>query len=370
MVMLTKYITMLQSLAVSPKKRPGRKAYLSQSTPGEEGMKEKMQEEPERQKDRRKEFKKILALKEYICALAISQDEKRTIITEMFGIFIKQVSEDARNRSLLSEVVSAEQRRAGGMPLDMEQMPYESIRRTISRLVRAYEFDHRIPAVPLYIKSAFLSKITHYLEEKRTSKPSSIVMLDSKDFKQINDDIRLGHHVGDEVLRIIASIIRLTVCQDTNPEHDDIAARWPTRYGGDEFCYHADLPQAESLLLAEEIAYQIAHYPWSHLGIKTVTANIGVANLISENGGKKPSLVAQLLIRAADKLMYKAKRKSKISPEGIIPKPQSECYALGENDELIPIAPANEPKQTCLPFPSLYLSSVIHSAPTPSWDST
>jgi len=64
------------------------------------------------------------------------------------------------------------------------------------------------------------------LELKRSSRqryPTSLLMLDLDNFKQLND--RFGHPTGDAVLRQIAGLIRTSI------REVDLAAR----YGGEEF---------------------------------------------------------------------------------------------------------------------------------------
>ena len=61
-------------------------------------------------------------------------------------------------------------------------------------------------------------------EAKETGKPLSCIMIDNDHFKSVNDNY--GHHVGDEVLRQVAGVIR------ERHGEDGLVCR----YGGEEFC--------------------------------------------------------------------------------------------------------------------------------------
>lgn len=83
----------------------------------------------------------------------------------------------------------------------------------------------------------------------RSGRPSSLLMIDVDDFKQVNDTF--GHTAGDEILQKVASLLRGGL--------RDIDT--PGRWGGDEFCIvlpetdlEAALRTAERLRAAAEAA--------------------------------------------------------------------------------------------------------------------
>ncbi len=127
---------------------------------------------------------------------------------------------------------------------------------------------------------------------KRASAPLAVLLFDMDRFKTINDT--LGHPVGDQALREVASRVR-HVLRDS-----DIVAR----LGGDEFgvllatggAEHAPKVVAQKILKALETPLVIDGQPMD------ITASIGMARF-PEHGEDAASL-----LRAADVAMYEAKR--------------------------------------------------------------
>ena len=124
------------------------------------------------------------------------------------------------------------------------------------------------------------------------------LFVDLDNFKLINDT--LGHHVGDELLRLVASrlrdSLRLTSRGD-RPLADTVA-----RFGGDEFVLVAMglHSQSEALKIADRIASGFVQ-PFVIAGERLfVSASIGVA---TANERSTPDS----LIRDADAAMYHAK---------------------------------------------------------------
>jgi len=117
-----------------------------------------------------------------------------------------------------------------------------------------------------------------------------VAMLDIDNFKRIND--RYHHHVGDEVLRTVATLL----C-NTHRELDLVG-----RYGGEEFLslmVEASLDDAE--LIAERVREAVAAFDWGSLapGL-SVTVSVGVAAL-----GEAAD--AQGVVNLADSRLYLAK---------------------------------------------------------------
>jgi diguanylate cyclase (GGDEF)-like protein len=126
---------------------------------------------------------------------------------------------------------------------------------------------------------------------KRYTHPLCVAMCDIDHFKAIND--RYSHALGDEVLRITASILRETT------RLADVVSR----YGGEEF--FLILPETEldgATVLADRIRTSISDYPWSDLaeGLK-VTISIGVAELRQDGAVDR-------LMADADARLYAAKQ--------------------------------------------------------------
>src|SRR5688572_283327 len=126
---------------------------------------------------------------------------------------------------------------------------------------------------------------------RRHEKTAAFLFLDLDNFKQVND--RLGHDVGDGLLKVIASRLRASV------RGDDFVAR----IGGDEFCVLlqdiADLREAAAV--AQKLIHELgkAYKVGSHEVASG--ASIGIA-CVPQDGED----VATLL-RLADAAMYRAK---------------------------------------------------------------
>ncbi len=120
----------------------------------------------------------------------------------------------------------------------------------------------------------------------------TILMSDLDNFKNINDSY--GHLAGDAVLREVA---RRMV--DSTRHYDAIG-----RYGGEEFLIIlSSCSQSESLNLAERIRNKICiEKVCMPEGLIPVTISLGVAG--NDLGERNE---AEILIRAADKALYRAK---------------------------------------------------------------
>lgn len=127
--------------------------------------------------------------------------------------------------------------------------------------------------------------------------PSSLLLLDVDDFKQVND--RGGHDAGDVVLQSVAR----SVTDALRPT--DILARW----GGEEFvALLSGTAQGEAVRVAFRLrdAVQVARLPRPGSGADAqVTVSIGVA--CSDNSARS----LDELVSLADLAMYAAKRRGK-----------------------------------------------------------
>lgn len=129
---------------------------------------------------------------------------------------------------------------------------------------------------------------------QRDGSTACLLMMDIDRFKQVND--RYGHHVGDEALRLFA-----TVCRDVF-RISDVVSRW----GGEEFL--ALLPAtgiAEGQRVAQRLHAALAAAavpgtaPPLHLSV-----SVGLANL-------DPARPLDLTLRALDAALYTAKNQGR-----------------------------------------------------------
>lgn len=129
--------------------------------------------------------------------------------------------------------------------------------------------------------------------------PLGLMMVDVDSFKSYNDTH--GHLAGDGSLRRVAEAIR-----DAIPHPGDLASR----YGGEEFAILLPgMPIADMVTLAERLRTAVESLAIPH-GASAVSAwitlSIGVASLVPPWGE-----VSAVLLTAADKALYQAKREGR-----------------------------------------------------------
>lgn len=144
---------------------------------------------------------------------------------------------------------------------------------------------------------------TAVAEAGESGQPLSLIMADIDKFKVLNDTF--GHQTGDEVLKLVARMMKETVKgRDT-----------PSRYGGEEFAII--LPKTAlkgGLQLAEQIRTTVAGKRFvrrsSGTALGTVTLSLGVATLRA--GDRTCDLLGR-----ADAALYAAKRqgRNRVLPE-------------------------------------------------------
>lgn len=147
---------------------------------------------------------------------------------------------------------------------------------------------------------------TEAARSQRYGHSLALAYLDLDNFKTVND--RFGHQVGDDLLRVVA-----TTAQRSIRRPDMIA-----RLGGDEFAIllpETDIVSARAILtrLQATLVRTMEDHNWP------VTFSIGAVS----STGSAP--LVDDLIRRADDLMYRAKRRGKN---------RLVCAVVGANDEL------------------------------------
>ena len=136
---------------------------------------------------------------------------------------------------------------------------------------------------------------TELRRAERFDEPLALLFADLDDFKRVND--RYGHHVGDEVLRAFAGVIRNRV------RVIDLAAR----LGGEEFAVlllETDLKGAEALAESLRAAVEALEVPVVGGAAVRVTASFGIAVYPQTHNVDE-------LMTAADLALYRAKREGK-----------------------------------------------------------
>jgi diguanylate cyclase (GGDEF)-like protein len=149
------------------------------------------------------------------------------------------------------------------------------------------------PLTGLANRALFGDRLAHAVElHRRDAQPVALLFCDLDGFKAVNDS--LGHAVGDEVLREVAS--RLT----GHVRASDTVAR----LGGDEFAVLLEgaragwTPVVDRLVEALQRPFLLAG------GLRAVRSSVGL--VAADEPG--PELTADLLLHQADAAMYEAKR--------------------------------------------------------------
>jgi len=177
----------------------------------------------------------------------------------------------------------------------------------------------------LHNRREVLQRLRHELSNRKLA-DLSLIFLDIDHFKEVND--KYGHQAGDEVLRAVARILKETV------RGYDI----PGRFGGEEFMIvMPDTRAGQAFAVAGRIRSNLSSMPLKignrklkvtlSFGIvsladnvKEISSKLGVKTLRDiaspESGREKEKLqskLCEILIKASDDAMYKAKRSSCLS---------------------------------------------------------
>jgi diguanylate cyclase (GGDEF)-like protein/PAS domain S-box-containing protein/putative nucleotidyltransferase with HDIG domain len=132
---------------------------------------------------------------------------------------------------------------------------------------------------------------SYFKDSQKHHKPLSVVLVDVDNFKKFND--MFGHPEGDEVLRVLSTILRNHV------RRGDFVAR----YGGEEFIVLLPMTDTqEAIQLTQRLHKAIHDHIWRK---RTVTASFGVASYSAAM--QYPSD----LIVQADQALYTSKRRGR-----------------------------------------------------------
>ncbi|MGE0752844.1 MAG: diguanylate cyclase [Variibacter sp.] len=214
-----------------------------------------------------------------------SRDAIRAVARRMIEL-LRRVQADNAN---LTEALKTSGGRIAELQLSLAMLEAESLKDALTQLANRKHFD---------------SSLARLLGEMPTAQPFSLLLLDIDHFKQFND--RHGHLLGDDVLRLVASIIHESI------RRSDVAAR----YGGEEFAILlTDTSLEAALTVAEKMRSAIAERELLRRSTKEplgqITVSIGAAQACA---GDDP----QALIGRADACLYAAKRRGRncISAQG------------------------------------------------------
>jgi diguanylate cyclase (GGDEF)-like protein len=126
---------------------------------------------------------------------------------------------------------------------------------------------------------------------RRSGDAVGVLMVDIDHFKKLND--RLGHPVGDEVLRAVGGAIATTV------RGEDI----PARYGGEEFVVLLRNPSPDvAVEVAERIRASVRTIDLVELRGSRITVSVGAAVQVD------PGEPIGSIVERADRALYRAKK--------------------------------------------------------------
>lgn len=192
------------------------------------------------------------------------------------------------------------------IPLLEEGLIYGVARDITERKALEQELERlsqRDPLTGLFNRRRFEEALKHQLAyTRRYGKGGALLMIDLDRFKQIND--RLGHAVGDEALRQVATVLSDNLRGSDTLARDTEPSRVIARLGGDEFV--ALLPEADgagAAAAAERLAEALSTAPLMVDGREVeLRVSIGVATFDEHGLPGEEELLA-----AADRAMYLAK---------------------------------------------------------------
>lgn len=123
---------------------------------------------------------------------------------------------------------------------------------------------------------------------ERYRRPYGVILMDIDYFKRVND--RHGHQVGDQVLKIMADLLR------NGTRKTDIVGRW----GGEEFMiFCPEIDRAGLMALTEKLRLQIEQYDFPGPG--SLTSSFGLTLYILGD------TMDQMILRT-DTALYEAKK--------------------------------------------------------------
>ena len=167
---------------------------------------------------------------------------------------------------------------------------YRLLQEECQRLQKLSQTD---PLTRLFNRGYLMISLEQEMERtRRTSFPTSLIMLDLDHFKRFNDTY--GHQFGDEVLCRVAVLLK------DNIRKLDI----PCRYGGEEFVVilpGTRLPQA--VRLAVRLQETLAQSPpEARPGNTRLTASFGVETFTG-----REDLTSEAFLQQADRWLFMAK---------------------------------------------------------------
>lgn len=198
-------------------------------------------------------------------------------------------------------------------PLGDEDCPVWQELVALRARVKKLERDvHRDELTGLYNRRHFNYAINQELERtRRTSQPTSLILLDIDHFKLVNDDY--GHPIGDLAIQHVANAVT----------HEIRRLDIPCRYGGEE--YAIILPSTgmgTALSVASRLRQSIVDVPiiLTEGRQLRLTASLGVASATKDY---QDEITSRTLVMHADKALYQAKNNGRNCVMSYLPYPEA-----------------------------------------------
>ncbi|MHC4416701.1 MAG: diguanylate cyclase, partial [Planctomycetota bacterium] len=196
----------------------------------------------------------------------------------------------------LSRVATEAETRAEQVQADRDRIQQQQVQLK-SALGQYRDRAAHDPLTRLLNRGALMEATQAAIRECRDRNAAlAVFFLDIDNFKAVNDEH--GHHVGDEVLRLVAGTISRTVVENG----------FAGRYGGEEFVVvHPGLERDAAWHAAEQLVEDVRSATLVMGGSPaSVTCSVGAVW-----GQPGPATSPQDLFDAADELMYQAKLRGK-----------------------------------------------------------
>lgn len=200
---------------------------------------------------------------------------------EILNLVARQTRHIRQSVTALSDQLETYHQKIADLQVELQKAREQSFTDGLTRVSNRLHFEQ------------LLNGLAGDLDTEASNQPFCLLMIDLDQFKQIND--RFGHRVGDEILVLLAGILKSSV-----KGRDTVA-----RYGGDEFAVL--LPQSrldEAKSLAQELCSSVrgreVRAKSSGTSFGHMTVSIGVAEYQKGEG-------AASLIDRTDAALYQAK---------------------------------------------------------------
>lgn len=218
-----------------------------------------------------------------IAARELAQDQHGQGLQSTVSALLRSTEDVQRTNMLLQNQLSASIEQVRQLQGRLESVQQESMIDPLTGVGNRRQFD--------------TSLVSMIEQSKSQGSPISLLLVDVDNFKQIND--KLGHPVGDDVLRLISSLIKRS-CRT-----EDLICR----YGGDEFAVILPATPIEGAVAAAE--HICAHVHEKEMLRRSTREVIGRFSVSIGAAQCRAGDSSASLIEQADRWLYVAKQRGR-----------------------------------------------------------